>query len=319
MAQGDEVVDEYVAATIERANEESDLSHVKREVCRATTRKRTVFYIVDCPEKESCSAASWKRNRPWSFDDPQRAVLNLKRHLMESSLHGLSDEEADMAAQTAHIGKYTHVPDDDNEPRRPPRQPGDDPRRQQKPPSTPPSVSHRSDAAVYEPHSSSSRQQNQRRTFHGSSHDRSRSRDPSRSPSRCKGKGKGKGKNKNDGPLTGGNAVTQSVNRHGFHGSVGHANVAALQKKIGDVSSQVAALQVADTRRRVAAPIQVETRTTIDVPKATAQTLNEALVRAVETSQHMRSTLESFDRAAKQNEELLSKAQIILSSVLGNS
>ena len=319
MAQGDEAVDGYVEAVIEKANDEFDLNHVKRAAChflRGDKRRRTVFYVVECPEKDGCCPMSWKRNRPWSFDDPQRAYELCKKHLMEPELHNLSEEEADLAAQSAHVNHYTHVPVD--EPRRPPRPP--EARTEPRPPPTPPSMSqHRSDAAAQSQsqtrsaqshnQSSSSRQQSQRRR---------NSRSRSRSRSRGKGKGKGKGKSKNDGPLT--NRNNGSVGT--LHGSVGATTVAARQRQIGDVTRKVAALQVADTRRNTAADmihIENQSRTTIDVPRATAQTLNEALVRAVETSQHMRSTIESFDRAAKQNEELLARAQNILSSVLGSS
>ena len=309
-----EHIDDYVQGVIEKASDECDLNHMKRQVCQHTSRMRTVFYIVQCPESDSCCPINWAKNMPWSFDDPQGALRDCKMHLMDS-FHNLTEEHADMAVDSAQVESYKHVPNDEqrrpeqklSKLRRPPMPP-EQRLAPRQPPMPPPTFPPQSRSEHTHKQSSSSRQQKQRRT-NSRSHSRSRSRS-------LRGKGKGKTRDKMDGLVN--NRQNGSVGA--FHGSVGATTVASLQKQIGDVSSKVAALQVAD-RKSATAPsrfIEIPSRTTIDVPRSTALNLNEALVRAVEASQHMRTTMETFDKAAKQTEELLSKAQHILSNVLGS-
>ena len=63
MDEGDEVLDGYVAGVEGRRDDESELSGIKNAV-RATMsfRDRFVFYIRECPAKESCSDAVWNKN-----------------------------------------------------------------------------------------------------------------------------------------------------------------------------------------------------------------------------------------------------------------
>ena len=56
---------------------------------------RLVFYIKECPLADRCSENSWRRCRPWSYDDPSGAIAIVRSHLCNSSLHGLSEEDAD--------------------------------------------------------------------------------------------------------------------------------------------------------------------------------------------------------------------------------
>ena len=57
----------------------------------------------------------------------------------------------------------------------------------------------------------------------------------------------------------------------------------------------------------------------IRVPRATAQNLNEALLKAVQSSQQMRQALEIYEKAARGNEALLERAQHALSDIVGGS
>ena len=54
----------------------------------------------------------------------------------------------------------------------------------------------------------------------------------------------------------------------------------------------------------------------VSVPRSTAMLLNEALLRAAESSKQMRMALENFEKSARLNEALIERAQQSLSILL---
>ena len=68
--------------------------------------------------------------------------------------------------------------------------------------------------------------------------------------------------------------------------------------------------------RASAAVIARERPNTISVPRGTAHLLNEALLRAVQSSQQMRQAMDNYERAARSNEALIERAQQNLSHLL---
>ena len=93
---GDLVLDEYAQSVVLAAGENGT----------DDKRDRNVLYAKQCPMHQNCSANSWARARPWSYDDPQGAILSTKQHLMKSSLHSLNEEEADVICNNITIENY---------------------------------------------------------------------------------------------------------------------------------------------------------------------------------------------------------------------
>ena len=116
--QGDGgVVDAYVAGVISRSHDESDLNGVKLAAFAARagqSGERTVFYIRECPLKESCSARSWHMVKPWSFDTADGALEMLKKHLTNSSLHAVDEADADELLATAEVESYIDKGENNN-------------------------------------------------------------------------------------------------------------------------------------------------------------------------------------------------------------
>ena len=54
----------------------------------------------------------------------------------------------------------------------------------------------------------------------------------------------------------------------------------------------------------------------MSVPRGTAHLLNEALLRAVESSKQMRQAMDNYEKAARQNEALIERAQQAMSHLL---
>jgi len=62
---------------------------------------RIWWYVTQCPADPKCSAASFKKAGCWSYDDPEGALERLKTHLMTSSYHLMSADDAATACVCA--------------------------------------------------------------------------------------------------------------------------------------------------------------------------------------------------------------------------
>ena len=56
---------------------------------------RMYWKIEACPCYEKCSALAWKRVWPWSYVGEDEAKRYVKHHLMHSSNHHMSADDAD--------------------------------------------------------------------------------------------------------------------------------------------------------------------------------------------------------------------------------
>jgi hypothetical protein len=57
---------------------------------------RTLWTWEKCPLHEACgSSESWKKARCWSWISPEKVMCYAKHHLMYSTLHTLTSDEAD--------------------------------------------------------------------------------------------------------------------------------------------------------------------------------------------------------------------------------
>ena len=75
---------------------DADNAWVNREDDDDTDR---VYYVcVECPRKDKCSAQSWSRAKCWSYNDELTCQEKVAHHLMTSSLHYLSKEDAESVA-----------------------------------------------------------------------------------------------------------------------------------------------------------------------------------------------------------------------------
>ena len=63
------------------------------------------YYCKECPFKTDCTKQSWKKAQV-STDSKEEAVAALKRHLMQSSLHLLDENSAQIFAADADYGTY---------------------------------------------------------------------------------------------------------------------------------------------------------------------------------------------------------------------
>ena len=140
-------------------------------------------------------------------------------------------------------------------------------------------------------------------------------------------------------PRSGGKGGKGGQHKHGQHkpvnqhGTVATSTVDSLKGQLDDVASAVGVVAqiVRDqVRNSSIATVGPPAITTVEppagstdrgilVPRATAHRLNEALLRAVQSSQQMRQALEIYDRAARGNEALLERAQRALSNLLCGS
>ena len=285
LASGDEVIDTYVAEVISRAGS-------------GESGDRTVHFIHECPLKECCSEASWKRNKPWSCDTPDGALEMLKKHLMNSSLHALDEGEAEALLATVEVDSYVD------------KGAGNTSGRQV------------IGAVERAPGNTSGRKGAGKVGKGGRAPARApRPRSRSRSPPRS-----GSPPRRHRVPiLRNGVRVPPPADQSG---TAPEAEVQNLQGQINTIASQVAvvarvvtnqaSLLNAPARDRPATiTVPARERTaTISVPRGTAHLLNEALLRAVESSKQMRQSLENYEKAARQNEALIERAQQAMSNLL---
>ena len=52
------------------------------------------FEILECPRSDQCSSISWKKAKCWSRKGAHTALKYLMRHLVMSSYHQMTEEEA---------------------------------------------------------------------------------------------------------------------------------------------------------------------------------------------------------------------------------
>ena len=72
---------------------------------------RRFWYVKECPLRDECSSAAWKKAQVWGYD----AVVcrfQLQEHLQKSGKHGLTEAQATELALTAHLeeGEYPEEP-----------------------------------------------------------------------------------------------------------------------------------------------------------------------------------------------------------------
>ena len=60
-----------------------------------TPDPRWFWYVKLCPDLDNCSAASFKRANVWSYQSAKKCLCYLKQHLMSSSKHNMTDDEAE--------------------------------------------------------------------------------------------------------------------------------------------------------------------------------------------------------------------------------
>jgi hypothetical protein len=141
----------------------------------------------------------------------------------------------------------------------------------------------------------------------------------------------GKGDARSWSPRSGGKGGKGGQHKHGQHNAT--STVDSLKGQLDDVAlavgvvAQIVRDQVMNSSIATVGPPAIttveppagSTDRDILVPRATAHRLNEALLRAVQSSQQMRQALEIYDRAARGNEALLERAQRALSNLLCGS
>jgi len=66
---------------------------------------RTVFFVEQCPyhKEQPCSHQAWKNARAWSFESKEKVIAYVARHLVKSSYHGLSIEDAVLVASSLDV------------------------------------------------------------------------------------------------------------------------------------------------------------------------------------------------------------------------
>ena len=89
---------------------DADNAWVNREDDDGTDR---VYYVcVECPRKEKCSLQSFKRAACWSYHDEDACRQKVANHLMTSSLHYLSKEDAEDVSKEAEYDVQQESYDD---------------------------------------------------------------------------------------------------------------------------------------------------------------------------------------------------------------
>ena len=68
---------------------------------------RSFWQVETCPEYCKCSPQSWRNAKAWSYIGPDKALGYVKNHLMASSLHAMTDAEADALVKEILPGEYT--------------------------------------------------------------------------------------------------------------------------------------------------------------------------------------------------------------------
>ena len=56
--------------------------------------QRAWWQVTECPKKCECSKASWDRVKCWSYESSDKALNYVMKHLTESSLHNMTEEDA---------------------------------------------------------------------------------------------------------------------------------------------------------------------------------------------------------------------------------
>lgn len=78
------------------------------------SEKKTWYFIRECPLKEQCSSAAWKRAKVYS-DTMDGAIEKCARHLKVSSSHVISEDDAFNMATLALVESYTAAADEEEE------------------------------------------------------------------------------------------------------------------------------------------------------------------------------------------------------------
>ena len=74
-----------------------------------TLEERIHWMATACPCKEECSASSWSRATKYSYKDEEVVRGYIRDHLMTSSLHNFSMEDAEFHASFAKIDTCTET------------------------------------------------------------------------------------------------------------------------------------------------------------------------------------------------------------------
>ena len=87
----------------EKNNEDAWLD--EDDDCEDNTR--TYWRLDACPAMCNCSTSAWRNAKAWSYKSPQQALGYVKNHLMASSLHHMSEEEADALLEGIEPEEFT--------------------------------------------------------------------------------------------------------------------------------------------------------------------------------------------------------------------
>ena len=68
---------------------------------------RSYWRLDVCPMLCDCSTGAWRNAKAWSYKSPQQALGYVKNHLMASSLHHMSEEDADALLEGIEPEEYT--------------------------------------------------------------------------------------------------------------------------------------------------------------------------------------------------------------------
>ena len=72
-------------------------------------RQRVWWQVAECPKKCECSKASWDRVKCWSYESSDKTLNYVMNHLMESSLHNMTEEDAASALLDVVPEQYTET------------------------------------------------------------------------------------------------------------------------------------------------------------------------------------------------------------------
>jgi len=70
------------------------------------TEARVFYYVEECPHVHECSSQSWKNAAVWGWTE-QECRDQLKAHLINSSKHHLSVDDATTTSMLAEVKDHT--------------------------------------------------------------------------------------------------------------------------------------------------------------------------------------------------------------------
>ena len=68
--------------------------------------ERSYWKVDNCPMACECSYQSWRNARAWSYIGPTQVMLYVKNHLLNSSLHNVTEDEVDERLESVVPTEY---------------------------------------------------------------------------------------------------------------------------------------------------------------------------------------------------------------------